>query len=453
MTTHADGRRDGPAPGPSRRFVDSPESEQVSQLREGLRDRQFVLHYQPKVRLANDRVAGFEALVRWRHPSLGLVPPDQFIPLAEETGLIVDLGAWVLEEACRQAQDWRAWLPGRPPLTISVNVSAGQFQPALVDLVAGVVAGSGMAPSCLCLEVTESIVMADVESTIAILRQLKSLGVLVSIDDFGTGYSSLAYLRRFPIDELKIDRSFVDGLGREAEDTAIVAAVVAMAHAMELSVVAEGVETPEQLERLRILGCEEAQGYYFSRPVPAGDVEGLLTDEDELLARRHRTPLDGDRGGYRGDVVVIADDSPEVRQLAAVSLTAAAFEVHEADNGRSALELARELRPSCVILDVQMPHIDGFEACRALRADRSMDGTTIIMLTANSDAADKVQGFSAGADDYMVKPFAPRDLVARVHAAVRRREQSEPAHQGAGPESSMAKSDEGPIAPLSFEPA
>ncbi len=409
------------------RTNDRARRQQAHDLGEALGAGQFLLHYQPKVLLANDRITGVEALVRWRHPARGLVPPGEFIPLAEETGLIVDLGAWVLEEACRQAQHWRSRFSERPPLVMAVNVSARQFDSALVAKVTGVLARTGMPASSLCLELTESTVMADVESTIVLLRGLKSLGITLSIDDFGTGYSSLAYLRRLPIDELKIDRSFVNGVGREPEDTAIVAGVVAMAQALELSVVAEGVETKAQLERLRVLGCESVQGYYFSRPLPPAELEELLVDEWAALARRQAGP-GADPGGYHGEVVVVADDSPEVLQLAGVSLTAAGFEVHQALNGRAAVEVAKTVRPTCVVLDVRMPEMDGFEACRALRADAAMAGCTIVMLTSESDALAKIEAFSAGADDYIVKPFTPRDLVGRVRAAVARHDEDRRGH-------------------------
>lgn len=401
--------------------LDADTSERGDALRQALEEGQFILHYQPKILLANDRVAGVEALVRWQHPTDGLVAPDQFIPLAERTGLIVQLGAWVLEEACRHAQELKNRSPGRPPLMMAVNLSAAQFQPELVGTVAEILFRTGIEPWRLCLELTESIIMTEVESAVEILTQLKSLGICLSIDDFGTGYSSLAYLRRFPIDELKIDRSFVDGLGRDAGDTAIVGAVVAMAHALEMSVVAEGVETQEQLERLRVLGCEQVQGYYFSKPLAPDDLDVLLAGNDFRWGGRSDKARDDDHGGYHGEIVVIADDSPEVLQLAAVSLSASGFEVHQAGDGRVAVELAQALKPSCVVLDVRMPVMGGIEACQALRADPTMAGCTIIMLTSNAGPADKVEGFSAGADDYIVKPFAPKDLVSRVRAAVRRR--------------------------------
>ena len=390
-------------------------------LRAALDNGQFLLLYQPKVLLANDRAVGVEALVRWQHPKRGLVPPDEFIPLAEETGFIVELGAWVIEEACRQASEWQVRFPHRPQLVMAVNLSARQFGADLAAVVAAILDRTGLAASSLRLEVTESTVMADVDVAVAILDQLKSLGVSISIDDFGTGYSSLAYLRRFPLDELKIDRSFVDGLGSESEDTAIVAAIVAMAHALQLEVVAEGVETKEQLERLRMLGCEQVQGYFLARPLTASALEGFIVEEGTA---RHASSV-SPGGGYSAGRIVVADDSPQVLQLAVVSLTTAGFDVHKADNGRTAVELARVLTPSCVILDVRMPDMDGFEVCRTLRADPTTANCTIIMLTSNADASDKIVGFSAGADDYIVKPFAPRDLVSRVRAALRRHDEAD----------------------------
>lgn len=320
---------------------------------------QLVLHYQPKVLVASGRIIGAEALVRWQHPERGLVPPLDFIPLAEQTGLIEPIGTWVLREACREAVGWCARFPATPLPLVCVNVSPRQFRAELVETVERALADSGLPATSLCLEVTESVVMDDVERAIHVLQGIKSLGVLVSVDDFGTGYSSLAYLKRLPLDELKIDRSFVDGLGSEPEDTAITAAVTAMAHALGLLVVAEGVETPLQLERLRAMGCDIAQGYHFSRPVPAPAMTQLLAeDQDRHAGTRERHVLS----------VVVADDAPEVRQLAAVSLSTAGFEVHEATDGRQALELVGRLRPDCLLLDVQMPYLTGFEVCR--RASR-----------------------------------------------------------------------------------
>ena len=237
---------------------------------------EFRLLYQAKMSLATDRLTGVEALVRWQHPERGLIQPADFIPLAEQTGLIVPIGAWVLEEACRQSVRWQALEPERPPLVVAVNVSGRQFESDFVDTVRKVLATTGANAGNLCLEVTESVVMKDVETAVDTLRSLKALGVKLSLDDFGTGFSSLTYLKQFPLDELKIDKSFVDGLGRRFEDEAIVAAITGLAHALGLGVVAEGVETEAQVAILRVVGCETVQGHYFSRPSAASAIDAML---------------------------------------------------------------------------------------------------------------------------------------------------------------------------------
>jgi len=396
-------------------------------LQHAFRAGQLRLYYQPKVALDSDRIVGAEALARWHHPERGIVPPLEFIPLAEETGLIVPIGSWVIEEACREAARWRRSFPDRPVLVVSVNLSARQFVPGLVDVVTRALAASAADPAALCLEVTESFLMGDVEGSVAILRELAGLGVSLSIDDFGTGYSSLACLKRFPLDELKIDKSFVDGLGTDDDDTAIVAAVVAMAHALQLTVVAEGVETTLQVQRLRTLGCEQAQGYLFGRPGPPETIDELLSREAGASHRNGSLPgqaADGSSPSYRPDRILLIDSDPDVRRLALMSLTAVGFEVHEAVDGMGALSAARVIRPDCVLVDLVMPDVSGLEVCRALRADPGTSQCTIVILTSNDSAAEKVDAFSSGADDYITKPFSPRDLAGRVHAAMRRRREA-----------------------------
>ncbi|WP_168224750.1 EAL domain-containing protein [Rhodoferax aquaticus] len=237
-------------------------------MRRGLERGEFALHYQPKIDLLTQRIVGAEALVRWNHPQIGLIHPIEFIPLAEESGLILPLGEWVLTEACRQQV---AWLEaGLGALEMSVNVSARQFrQEDLAERVAQVVAATGIAPACLALELTESMVMQDVNSTLLALRTLKQLGLSISLDDFGTGYSSLSYLRRFPIDELKIDKSFINDVHVNEDDAAIAGAIIAMALSLGLRVVAEGVESQAQVDRLLAMGCTQVQGYLFGRPMDA----------------------------------------------------------------------------------------------------------------------------------------------------------------------------------------
>ena len=393
-------------------------------LRSALDHGEFRVVYQPKVSLVTERVVGVEALLRWEHPQRGPVQPLEFIPLAEESGLIVPIGAWVLEQACLEARRWREVFPEPFPFAISVNVSGRQFDSGLTDLFGRIISTSGVDPRMLCVEVTESTVMSNPTSAIRTLRALRDLGVRISIDDFGTGYSSLAYLRRFPLNELKVDKSFVDGLGRDAEATAIIAAVMGMAHALDLSVVAEGVETAGQLSVLRGLGCDEAQGYYYARPQTADDISLLLREGGSLGERLQPGPRRTIDVGVGIGTILVVDDAADVRQLARVSLAAAGFEVHDADRGDSALAIAGNLLPDCIVLDLNMPGMGGLEVCRALRADPRTSEMTIVMLTADANAPEKVEAFQLDADDYIVKPFAPRDLVARVTVAMRRRREA-----------------------------
>ncbi|HEY5762499.1 MAG TPA: EAL domain-containing protein [Rhodocyclaceae bacterium] len=236
---------------------------------------ELLLHYQPVVDVTDGRVVGVEALVRWRHPDLGLVSPVQFIPLAEETGLIVTIGAWVLEEACRQAKAWHN--QGYRDLTVAVNLSPRQFRQAgLQEIVRNALWKSGLTPRHLELEITEGVLMQNVDEALHVLEAFDAMGIRLLMDDFGTGYSSLSYLKRFPIHTLKIDRSFVSGLPGDQDDAALAGTIVAMAHALKLDVIAEGVEKVEQLEFLRDQRCERYQGFLFSPPRPAGEIEALL---------------------------------------------------------------------------------------------------------------------------------------------------------------------------------
>lgn len=251
-------------------------------LRHAIDNHEFLLHYQPRVAIDSLQIVGVEALVRWQHPELGLVPPLDFIPLAEETGLILPIGEWVLREACRQNREWQN--KGFPRMRIGVNISARQFQQQhLAETVMLILEEAELGPEFLELELTESSIMSNAEATIVVLTKLQTKGVSISVDDFGTGFSSLSYLKRLPIDSLKVDQSFVRELATDPDDAALVMAIVSLAHTLRLRVVAEGVETQEQLRFLRLLRCDEIQGYLISKPLPVEGIEQLLATPRPLL--------------------------------------------------------------------------------------------------------------------------------------------------------------------------
>ena len=256
----------------------------LEELRNADPSRDFVLHYQPQVDLRSGEVFAVEALIRWRHPRLGLAPPAKFIPIAEESGLIVPIGDWALREACRQNKAWQD--AGLPPIAVSVNVSARQFRENhIVGAVAEALAESGLEPKYLELELTESLVMQDVDRAIETMKELRALGVRLSIDDFGTGYSSLSALKRFPVERLKIDRSFIQDLPDDEDDCAVASAVISLGQKLNLRVIAEGVETEAQVAFLRENHCDELQGYHFSRPVAADAIPALLASAGDRRPR------------------------------------------------------------------------------------------------------------------------------------------------------------------------
>jgi diguanylate cyclase (GGDEF)-like protein/PAS domain S-box-containing protein len=257
------------------------------ELRRGIEGGELVLHYQPVVALDSGRIREVEALVRWQHPERGLVVPGDFVPLAEETGLIVPLGLKILEQGCRQVRAWQAAYPQQPPLSLAVNLSRYQFQRSdFAEEVGRILILTGLDPACLKLEISESIVAADADATADILEELKGLGVRLAIDDFGTGYATMSYLERFPIDGLKIDRTFVARLGPQGDDPAMVRAVIAFAKMLDLQITAEGIETVDQLRRLRELGCDLGQGYHFAKPLPVEVMADLLAAAPRWLEAR-----------------------------------------------------------------------------------------------------------------------------------------------------------------------
>ncbi len=332
-----------------------------AELRLAVRDEQFVLHYQPKVALGSGQVCGTEALIRWERPEGGLVSPDRFIPALESTGLIVAVGRWVIDEACRQLRVWSEGPLGAVPL--SVNVSGRQFaEGTVLDDVASSLERHGVAAHLLELELTESMLMTDTDHTIATLQALKGLGVRLSVDDFGTGYSSLAYLRRFPIDTLKIDRAFVRDITTNPDDAAIALTIIRMAHTLKLDVVAEGVETAAQLAYLRRQHCDQVQGYYFSRPLPIAALDALrlagthLEVEAEPMQRETVLLFGTEPVGLLaiqellvgdGYLVLRAFDVPEALELLALHVVQVVVCQAPARNngGEALIDLVKELHP------------------------------------------------------------------------------------------------------------
>jgi Amt family ammonium transporter len=248
-----------------------------NEMREALENKVFLLYFQPIVSVSDEHLEGFEALIRWNHPLRGMIPPDRFIPIAEETGLIVDLGKWVISEACHKLKSWQDSYPQASQLTMSVNVSIRQFtKPGLVEHISDMLRQNDLNPACLKIEITESVIMQDTAHIVGELHRLRALGVKIAIDDFGTGYSSLSYLRSMPIDYLKIDRSFISGFQESQENDQIVQSIITLAKSLGLTVIAEGVETRNQLEKLRALQCDKAQGFMFSRPVDENKARDLV---------------------------------------------------------------------------------------------------------------------------------------------------------------------------------
>lgn len=251
-------------------------------LRHAIELNELALHYQPQVAIASNRILGVEALLRWRRDGQAFISPGEFIPLAEESGLIIPIGEWVLRTACLQAKFWHD--AGFDDLIMAVNISARQFQhPKFTELVSAVIKETGLDPRYLELEITESVAMYDAEKTIATLNNLRALNLQLSIDDFGTGYSSLSYLKRFPINKLKVDQSFVRNMTTDSNDASITKSIILLGQSLNLSVIAEGVETAEQLVKLKQFGCDEVQGYFFSKPVPHNELERLLRANPERV--------------------------------------------------------------------------------------------------------------------------------------------------------------------------
>lgn len=376
-----------------------------SGLRRALERDELRVYYQPVVAVESGSLVGVEALVRWEHPTRGLVPPSDFIAVAEDTGLIEPIGAWVLERACQQLHDWEQ--DGAAPLRMAVNLSGRQLRSAaVVETVANILSRTGVDPGNVCLEVTESVLMDDPDAAVTILSRLRELGVHLAIDDFGTGYSSLAHLRRFPVDSLKIDRSFVANLGEEPEATAIVTAIVHLARALDLTTVAEGVESAAQRNQLQLLGCQLGQGYHWGPPLPAEHMRTWLTQTTSLVpaALSPRPPKEA----Y--SVLVVDDDRTHRTAIGRILHRSGKFTVvGEAADGRAAVDEAAACKPDLVLLDLSMPNVSGLEALPHIL--HSSPDTKVVLL---SGAADESATVPAGASAFVSKGVRPPDLIEEL---------------------------------------
>ncbi|MDN2674018.1 EAL domain-containing protein [Janthinobacterium sp. SUN026] len=365
-------------------------------LRRAIDNEEFVLFFQPKVNIISGRISGAEALIRWRRPGHGMVSPALFIPLLEETGLIVRVGNWVLDEACKKISEWGASSIG--PVHLSVNVSGIQFfVGGLEEEVLKAIRKYEIAPELLELELTESSLMSNAEETIAVLRNLKALGIQISIDDFGTGYSSLAYLKRFPIDKLKIDIAFVREVTSNPDDAAIVLAIISMAHSMKLEVIAEGVENDAQLAYLRRHGCDEMQGYYFSRPVPHEEFEQMLMGGKLLQAPE-------DAAGEEQQTLLIVDDDVFMLDVLSDFLAQDGYRILTAQTAAEGFDILARHKVQVILCDQCMPLMSGTEFME--RVKHLCPDTFRIMLSAFADLTPIMAAINRGAvDRFYTKPW------------------------------------------------
>ena len=390
------------------------------ELRRAIGNGELLLHYQPQLSLRTGRIVGAEALVRWRHPTRGLVPPAAFIPLAEDTGLIMPLCEWVLRQACAQNQAWQD--AGLARIRVAVNLSARQFEGQdMLALVTAVLQESGLNPACLELELTESAVMKDAEAFIRTTQQFKALSVLLSIDDFGTGFSSLSYLRRFAMNHLKIDQSFIHDINRDPDNAVIAQAVISLAHNLRMSVIAEGVESEAQLAFLRARGCDEMQGHLFSRPLPAAEFAALLGSGRAL-------ELPADPAVPTRTLLLVDDEADTLSSLQRL-FRREGYRVLTAGSGTEALDLLATHTVQVIISDACMPVMDGSELLGKVRV--LYPNTVRMMLSGYTDLQAVTRAVNSGElYQFIIKPWDDVKLVEAVRAGFRYHESRRAATHG-----------------------
>jgi diguanylate cyclase (GGDEF)-like protein len=377
-------------------------------LRRALERNELFLCYQPKVSLKSGPITGMEALVRWQSPELGLVSPVSFIPVAEETGLIEQIGEWVLATACKQNREWQD--AGLPAIPVAVNLSACQFrQKHLVRMVERILRESGLEPCCLELEITESLVMQNLDRVTAILNELQALGTTLSMDDFGTGYSSLSYLKRFPFNKLKVDQSFVRDITSEPDSAEIAKTIIVMAHSLRLKVIAEGVETAGQLNYLRLHNCDEIQGYLFSEPLIAEEFRALLCENRVLTFGDH--PTDSARR-----TILVIDDEENVLASLQRMLALVGYQVLTASSAAEGFDLLATRKIDVVISDLRMPVMNG---CDFLERVKIIHPDVVRMvLTGDLDLHAATDAINRGTIfKYLIKPWDDKELLAHVEEA------------------------------------
>jgi diguanylate cyclase (GGDEF)-like protein len=379
-------------------------------LRKALENNEFTLHYQPKVSLRSGLITGMEALLRWKNPELGMVSPARFIPLAEETGLIGPIGEWVLRTACMQNRAWQE--SGLPPLRVAVNVSVRQFKHTDLTAVIGrVLRETGLYPHYLELEVTENAVIQNMDKMITTLNELKAMGIHLAMDDFGSGFASLYYMKHFSFDKLKLDCSFVSDITSNPDSSAIARAVIAMAHSLNLKVIAEGVETEGQLNYLRDHGCDEMQGYYFSRPVPAAEFAGLLQ-------MGHSLKFAADDASLPEKCILVVDDEENAVSAIERNLTLDGYRVLTAKSAAEGFDLLATNRVAVVIADQWMPEMNGSEFLSRVR--KIHPDTVRILITGRGELESVTDAINYGAIfKFLTKPWDDEFLRGAVGEAFR----------------------------------